>query len=187
MTSSTRTILTIGAVLSSSIAGYACEKTPVEAHNDGVAAQKEADKTTVEAIKQAGEKIEEANHDVAAATDEARKTAAEAQAKANEKIRDANRIVVGERNDARSWGQKEIDSVDGLIENAIAKAQTGTPKAKEQFNTAITGVKQQRDVLNTELAALEAPAGDKLDKSKAQFTERVDRIKLELKSIAKAN
>lgn len=187
MPPSTRTALIIGAVLSSSVAGYACQKTPDQAHNDGIAAQQEADKTASEANKQASEKIAQANTDVAAATDEAKKTAAEAQAKANEKIRDANRVVVGERNETRSWGQKEIDSVDSMIDGATAKAQTGTAKAKERFNAVMVGVKQQRDVLTTELPGLEAPPGDTLDKSKAQFSERVDRIKHDLKSLDKAN
>jgi colicin import membrane protein len=181
-------MLIIGAVLSCAVAGFACQKTPVEAHNDGVEAQREADDKVLEANKQAGEKIAEANRDVAAATDAAKKTSAEAQAKANEKIRDNNRIVVGHGSDSHRWGQKEIDSVDGMIDEATTKVQTATPQAKAQFNAAIAGVKQQRDALRAELATLETPAGAKLDdKSKSQFAERVDRVKLDIKNMQKSN
>jgi uncharacterized protein YPO0396 len=180
-------MLVIGAVISSSVAGYACQNTPTEARNAGVEAQREADQKISEANKQAAEKVAQANREGAAATDEAQKAAMAAQAEANEKIRETNRIVAGERDETRSWGQKAIDSVDSMIDTATTHVQTGTPKAKALFNAAIAGVKQQRDVLHTELAALETHAGEKLVQSKTQFTERVDRIKLDIRNIEKSN
>lgn len=185
MTTSIRSVLVI--VLVSGGAGYACQKTPEQAHDDGVAAQREADKATIEANKRAAEKIAEAKRDVVAAADEARKTAVEAQAKANERIRAANRIVAAERDEMRSWGQNEIYTVDGMIDAAFVKAESGTPKAREQFNIAIASIKQQRDMLNTDLPGLEKRMGDQLEKNKAQFIERVDRIKLALQNLEKAN
>jgi colicin import membrane protein len=176
-------MLVIGALLA---AGAGCQRTPQEAHNDGVEAQKEADHKIAEARQQASDKIAEANHDVSAATDDARKKAAEAQAEANEKIRAANRDVVGTHDDVRDWAQKKIDDVDNMIDQASTKAQTAAPKAKAHFNNAIEEVKHQRDALQTEVASLEGDQGDKLDKSKEQFSERVDRIKDNIRNIEKS-
>lgn len=185
MTSATQTALLIGAVLSGTLSGYACQKTPNEAHEDGVAAQHEANEKIAEAQTEGADKAAEANREGAAATDKAHKAAAEAQATANEKIRDSNRTVVGDTNEARSWGQKEIDSVDKLIDAASVKAQTTPAENKDRINTAMVDVKQQREALRTGLAALEASTGDKLDKNKAEFTQRVDRIKTSIDKIEK--
>jgi len=180
-------MLVIGAVVSSSVAGYACQNTPPEARNAGVEAQREADKKIGEANKQAIEKVTQANREGAAATDEGHKAAMAAQAEANEKIRETNRVVASERDETRSWGQKELDSIDGMIDTATTHVQTATPKAKALFNAAIAGVRQQRDALHTELAALETRASEKLVQSKTQFSERVDRIKLDIRNIEKSN
>jgi regulator of protease activity HflC (stomatin/prohibitin superfamily) len=185
MTNTTRTVLIVGAMLAGSVTGYACQKTAVEAHEDGVAAQREADEKITEAQKEGADKAAEAHREGAAATDKANKAAAEAQATANEKIRDSNRTIVAEPNEARSWGQKEIDSVDNMIDAASVKAQTTPAKTKDSVNTAMVDVKRQRDVLSTDLAALETSTGDKLDKSKAEFTQRVDRIKTSIQNIEK--
>lgn len=186
MTSTVRTTLLLGAALTSSIVCYACEKTPVEAHEDGVEAQREADKKIAEAKQEGADQVAEAHREGAAATDKADKAAAEAQATANEKIRDSNRTIVGDKNEARSWGQKEIDSVDGMIDAAKTKAQAQPAKSKTEFDTAMVDVKQQRAVLGTDLALLEKSSGDKLDKNKADFTQRVDRIKVSIKNLEKS-
>ena len=44
MTSNKRNLLLVGALIAGSSASVACQRTPQEAHNDGVEAQREADK-----------------------------------------------------------------------------------------------------------------------------------------------
>lgn len=185
----TQTWLTLAALLGAPAGMIACDRSPQEAHNDGVEAQRQADETKAEARKEASDKIAEANRDVQKATDDARKEAAEAQANANEKIRQANREITTPEtghNETRDWAQKKIDTVDNLIDNANAKAQAAAPAAKAKFNTAIEDVKHERDVLQTEIAALESRGGDTLDKGKEQFSERVDRLKTNIRDIEKS-
>src|SRR5262245_25947817 len=157
MTSKTKTMLCIGALLSGSLAGFGCHKTQDEARRDDVEAQQQADEKIEEANAKAGEKVAEANREAADQKAEARRTAAEAQATANEKIRDNNRAAIDDKDGARSWGQKQIDSVDSMIDDASVKAQSAGPKAKANFKEAMTGVKQQRDALNSQLATLDRP------------------------------
>lgn len=185
MTTSTKTWLVVAALLAPG-SMIACNRTPAEAHNDGVQAQREADDKANTARKEAADKVAEANRDAVQATEEARKKAAEAQANANEKIRDANRQITGPNSDVRDWAQKKLDSVDNMIDTASAKAQTAKPAAKAKFNTAIEEVKHERDALQTDLASLEARAGENLDKTKEQFSERVDRIKDNIRNIEKS-
>jgi uncharacterized protein YPO0396 len=182
----TQTWLTMAALLSAPAGLLACERTPQDAHNDGIEAQRKADEAKAEARKEASDKIAEANREVQKASDDARKEAAEAQANANEKIRDANREIASPQNETRTWAQKKIDTVDNLIDGANAKAQAAAPAAKAKFNTAIEDVKHERDVLQTEIASLEARGGDSLDKSKEQFSERVDRLKTNIHNIEKS-
>jgi uncharacterized protein YPO0396 len=163
-----------------------CDRTPQEAHNEGVEAQRQADEKKAEVRKEASDKIAAANRDVRAATDDARREAAEAQANANEKIRDANREITTPHNDLRNWAQTKLDSVDNMIDGANAKAQAAEPTAKAKFNNAIEEVKHERDVLATEIASLETRGGDTLDRSKEQFSERVDRLKDNIRNIEKS-
>lgn len=186
MTSNKRNLLMVGVLIAGSGAGVACQRTPQEAHNDGVEAQRKADEKIEEARQNASDKIAEANKSAAEATEQARKEAAEAQAKANEKIREANRDVSGTHNDVRDWAQKKIDDVDNMIDSATTKAQTAAPKAKAQFNSAIEDVKHERDQLQQQVATLETQAGDQLDKDKQQFTQRVDKVKDHIRSIQKS-
>jgi len=185
MTSKKRNLLLVGALIAGSSAS-ACQRTPQEAHNDGVEAQREADKKIEEARQSASDKVAEANKSAAEATDDARKEAARAQAEANEKIRNANREVSGTHNEVRDWAQKKIDDVDNMIDSATTKAQAAAPKAKAQFNSTIEDVKKERDGLQQEIAVLETRAGDELDKTKQAFTQRVDRVKDHIRSIQKS-
>jgi len=184
MTTSTKTLLVIAALVTPGTL-FGCNRTPTEAHNDGVQAQREADETAVQARKEAADKVAEANRDAVQATEEARKKTAEAQANANEKIRDVNREITP-KNEMRDWAQKKLDSVDNMIDDASAKAQTAKPAAKAKFNSAIEEVKHQRDALKTEVATLEAREGESLDKTKEQFSERVDRIKDNIRNLEKS-
>jgi F0F1-type ATP synthase membrane subunit b/b' len=186
MNRGTQTLLVIGALVSGSVATYGCNRTPSDAHNDAVEAQHEADQKTADAKQEADKKLAEANADAQKALDEARAKAAEAQATANEKIRDANRVIVGKQGDVRDWAQHKLDDVNSMIDDAKAKAQEAKPVAKTRFNTAIEDVQKQRDVLQTEVASIEEHAGDKLDKTKEQFSERVDHIKDRIRSIEKS-
>lgn len=186
MTSKKRNLLLVGALIAGSSASVACQRTPQEAHNDGVEAQREADKKIEEARQSASDKVAEANKSAAEAADDARKEAAKAQAEANEKIRTANREVSGTHSEVRDWAQKKIDDVDNMIDSATTKAQAAAPKAKAQFNSAIEDVKKERDGLQQEIAVLETRAGDELDKTKQAFTQRVDRVKDHIRSIQKS-
>jgi colicin import membrane protein len=186
MTSNKRNMLLVGALIAGSSASFACERTPQEAHNDGVEAQRAADKKIEEARQAASDKIAEANKSAAQAADDARREAAEAQAKANAKIREANRDVTGTHNEVRDWAQKKVDDVDNMIDSASSKAQAAAPKAKADFNNAIADVKQERDALQAEITVLETRAGDALDKDKQGFSNRVDKIKEHIRSIQKS-
>jgi len=180
------TWLSLAALLMAPAGLLGCDRTPSEAHNDGVQAQREADEKKQELRKEASDKIAAANRDVQEAADEARKKAAEAQAAANEKIRAANREIMGPKNEVRDWAQQKLDSVDNMIDGASAKAQAATPAAKAKFNNAIEDVKHERDVLETEMGQLETRAGDTLDKTKEQFAQRIDRLKDNIRDIEKA-
>mgnify|MGYP003472045048 CR=1 FL=1 len=185
MTTSTKTWLVVAALLTPG-AMIGCNRSPTEAHNDGVQAQREADEKAAEARKEAADKVAQANREAVEATEKAREKTAEAQANANEKIRDANREITAPHSDVRDWAQKKLDSVDNMIDTASAKAQTAKPAAKAKFNSAIEEVKHERDALQTDVATLETRAGDNLDKSKEQFSERVDRIKDSIRNIEKS-
>jgi phage host-nuclease inhibitor protein Gam len=182
----TSKMLTVAALILSPAAMFGCNRTPTEAHNDGVQAQKHADETAAEARKEASDKVAEANREVARANDDARQKAAEAQANANEKIREANHVIEPAHNDVHDWAQKKLDSVDNLIDGASAKAQAAAPASKAKFNNAIEDVKRQRDSLQTEVATLESNAGDRLDKSKEEFSQHVDRIKDNIRNLEKS-
>jgi len=185
MTRTTRTILVIATLVGGAAAG--CNRNPNDAHNDAVEAQKEADQTAVEARQNAEKKIAEANKDVQQAADDAREKAAEAQANANEKIRQANREITGTTNDdVKNWAQKKVDDVNNMIDGAKAKAQAAKPKAKASFNTAIEGVQAQRDALQTQVATLHEGTGEQLDKAKDEFSNRVDKVKDQIRNIEKS-
>jgi small-conductance mechanosensitive channel len=186
MISATRMMLTVGAMLAIAGASHGCKQTPDEAHSAGVEAKVQADEKVTEARNQADQKIAEAHQDVVKATDEANKVAAQAQATANDKIRDDNRVVTETHTKTLSWAQEKIDDVDHMIDAASTKAQTAAPKAKIKFNHEIEVVKHDRDALHADMATLETHAGDKLDKSKEQFTARVDRIKTNIQNIEKS-
>jgi hypothetical protein len=185
MTTKTKTLLVVAALLAPG-AMFGCDRTPAEAHNDGVQAQREADETAEKVRKEAADKVAEANRNAVEATEEARKKTAEAQANANEKIREANREITTPRSDLQDWAQKKLDSVDNMIDTASAKAQTSKPAAKAKFNTAIEEVKHERDALQTEVATLETRSGENVDKTKEQFSQRVDRIKDNIRNIEKS-
>jgi hypothetical protein len=188
----TQTCITVAALILAPSMLFGCDRTPTEAHNDGVEAQRKADESAESARKEAADKVAQANREVVEANDEARRKAAEAQANANEKIRDANRAITTNSaatngdTETHSWAQQKLDSVDNLIDGVSAKAQTAAPEAKTKFNNAIEDVKRQRDVLQTEIAALETRSGDRLDKSKEQFAQRVDRIKDNIRNLEKS-
>ena len=169
-----------------STAGYACNKTPQEAQQDGLEAQRQADEKKTEAREEAVQKTAEADRDRTEAVKDARKTAAEAQANANEKIRDSNRAAVGDNDSPRTWAQAKIDDVDSMIDQASAKAQAASPKAKRQFDTGLQQVVRERDALRGDIAVLEGSAGDSLDKNKEQFSDRVDRIKSNIRNLEKS-
>jgi uncharacterized membrane protein YqiK len=185
MTTSTKTWLVVAALLTEG-ALIGCNRTPAEAHNDGVQAQREADEKAADARKEAADKVAEANRDAVQAKEEAREKTAEAQANANEKIRDANREITAPHSDVHDWAQKKLDSVDNMIDSASAKAQAAKPAAKAKFNSGIEDVKHERDALQTEMATLETRAGDSLDSSKKQFSDRVDRIKDNIRNLEKS-
>jgi len=188
MTSTSRTMLVIAAILGCSTVGYGCNKTPQEAQQDGIEAQRKADEKAGEAQETANNKIAEADRDRTEAANEARKTAAEAQANANEKIRDSNRAVTGntDTDNPRTWAQAKIDDVDNMIDAASAKAQTAPAKAKVDFTNGIQQVKRDRDSLRSEISALEGSTGDRLDKNKEQFSDHVDRIKSNIRGLEKS-
>jgi colicin import membrane protein len=179
-------MLVIASILGCSSVGYGCNKTPQEAQQDGIEAQQKADNKANDAREEASKKIDEANGDRVEAANDARKTAAEAQANANEKIRDSNRAATGDKDSPRTWAQAKIDDVDNMIDTASAKAQTAPPKAKVQFTNGIQSVKKDRDALRGEISTLEASAGDRLDKNKEQFSDRVDRIKSNIRNLEKS-
>ena len=185
MTTNAKTMLVVAALLAPG-AMSGCDRTPAEAHNDGVQAQREADESAEKARKEAADKVAEANRNAVEATEEARKKTAEAQANANEKIREANREITTPHSDLQDWAQKKLDSVDNMIDSASAKAQTAKPAAKAKFNSAIEEVKHERDALQTEVATLETRAGESVDKTKEQFNQRVDRIKDNIRNIEKS-
>jgi uncharacterized protein YPO0396 len=178
--------MVIGALVAGAGVGTACDRTPKEAHEDAVEAQREADKTTMNAAKKADEAVNDATNDARAAAEKARTEAAEAQAKANEKIREANRDIVGKQDGVHDWAQTKIDDVNNLIDEARAKAQKANPAAKAKFNSTIDEVQAQRDQLQAELASLETKTGDQLDKNKAEFSDRFDRITDRIKSVQKS-
>lgn len=186
MTSTSRTMLVIASMLSLSSVGYGCNKTPQEAQQDGMEAQRKADEKASEARDEANGKIAEANRDQAQAVNDARKEAAEAQANANEKIRDSNRAATANDDSPRSWAQAKIDDVDNMIDSASAKAQTASAKTKAQFSTGIQKVKRDRDSLRSEVSVLEASSGDTLDKNKDKFNDHVDRIKSNIRDLEKS-
>jgi ElaB/YqjD/DUF883 family membrane-anchored ribosome-binding protein len=164
-----------------------CDRTPTEAHNDGVEAQRKADETKAQARKEVTEKVAEADRAVQRASDEARREAAQAQATANQKIREANREITADmRGDVRTWAQEKLDDVDNMIDTANAKAQTAAPASKAKFNDALKDVKHEREVLQTEIVSLEKGAGEGLGKTKEQFVARVDRLKDDIRSIEKS-
>jgi colicin import membrane protein len=185
MTTNTKTWLVVAALLAPG-AMLGCNRTPAEAHNDGVQAQREADEKAEKARKEAADKVAEANRDAVQATEEARKKTAEAQANANEKIREANREITAPHSELHDWAQQKLDSVDNMIDSASAKAQTAKPAAKAKFNSGIEEVKQQRDALQTEMATLETRTGDDADKTKEQFSQRVDRLKDNIRNLEKS-
>ena len=187
MTSTSRMMLAIASMLACSSVGYGCNKTPQEAHQDGVETQRQADEKTAEAREEANTKVAEANRDRNEAVNEARKDSAEAQANANEKIRDSNRAAMAPNDDTpRSWAQAKIDDVDNAIDAASAKAQAAPAKAKINFSNGMQQVKRDRDELKSDIAKLEASAGDRLDKNKEQFSDRADRIKSNIRSLEKS-
>jgi len=178
--------ISLAALLMAPSGLLACDRTPQDAHQDGVEAQQKADEKKAEVRKEADDKIAAANRDVRTATEDARREAAEAQANANEKIRDANREITTPHNDLRNWAQGKLDSVDNMIDGVNAKAQAAVPAAKAKFSNAIEAVKHERDVLQTEIASLETRGGETLDKSKEQFSERVDHLKDNIRKIDKS-
>jgi predicted nucleic acid-binding Zn-ribbon protein len=176
MTNTTKTLLVIAALVAPS-AMLGCNRSPSEAHEDAVEAQNTANAKAEEARQKAADQVNDAKGKAATAVDDARKNAAEAQATANEKIRAANREIVKPATEVESWGKEKLDSVDNMIDSATAKAQTAKPAAKAKFNGAMQDVQKERDQLNTELASLSVRTGDELDKSKKDFSERVDHVK----------
>src|SRR5262249_18012950 len=132
MTRTVQTLMLMGAVTAGLGFASACNKTPTEAHNDAGEAQREADKTASaareQADKKANEAIDKANQQVAEANDDAREKAAKAQANANDKIREANRDMSGSQGQLQDWGQKRIDEVNTMIDDAKVKAQTAAPQ-----------------------------------------------------------
>jgi colicin import membrane protein len=178
-------MLVIAALVTGSSVG--CNKTPQEAQEEGIEAQRKANEQVGAAQEEANAKIAEAKRDEVEAANKARENAAEAQANANEKIRDTNRTVTGtDETDARSWAQAKIDDVDNMIDTASAKAQSAAPKAKAQFSTGMKKIKQDRDALSTDVAVLTSSSGDRLDKNKEQFSDRVDRIKSNIRTLEKS-
>jgi hypothetical protein len=188
MTSTSKTMLVIASMLAGSSVGYGCNKTPQEAHQDGIEAQAKADEKAAEAREEANKKIAEANSDRNEAVNDARKDSAEAQANANEKIRDSNRAATAnnDNDNPRSWAQAKIDDVDNMIDSASAKAQAAPSKNKINFSNGMQQVKRDRDALRSEISTLEASAGDRLDKNKEQFSDRVDRLKSNIRSLEKS-
>jgi len=186
MTSKSRTILVIASLLMGSSVGFGCNKTPTETRQDGLEAQRQADEKAGEAREEAAKDIAEADRDRAAAAADARKTAAEAQANANEKIREGNREALVGDDTPRGWAQAKIDDVDNMIDQATAKAQGAAPKARTEFQNGLERVKRERDALRGDVAALENSTGDRLDKNKEQFSDRVDRIKSNIRTLEKS-
>jgi len=185
MTKTTKTLLVIAALVAPS-AMLGCNRSPSEAHEDAVEAQNSANAKAEEARKEAADAVNNAKDKAATAVEDARKNAAEAQAEANEKIRAANREIAKPATEVEAWGKEKLDSVDNMIDEATAKAQTAKPAAKAKFNGAIQDVQKEREQLNTELASLSTRAGDELDKSKQAFSERVDHMKDRIRDIQKS-
>jgi dGTP triphosphohydrolase len=191
MISNTSMLLVTATLLAG--ASYSCDK--LSSYTNGASPTSEsqaADKPT-DARDKADEKIAEAHADVTKATeeanaaaakaaDDANAAAAKAQATANEKIRVDNREVVDTQQTTRKWAQDKIDDVDQMMDSARVKAQTASPKAKTRFDDVIKTVTSERDALRTQMIALDT--SETLDKSKAEFTARVDRVKTSIENIA---
>jgi hypothetical protein len=186
MPRSIQTLFIMGALVAGASASSACNRSPAAAHDDAVEAQKTADQKAVEAQQEAEKATANATKSAQQAMADARAKAAEAQATANEKIRTANRDIEGEKGTNRDWGQKKLDDVNNMIDEARVKAQKADPKAKANFNTAIADVQAQRDALQAEVASLDAKTGTEVDHSKDDFSKRVDRIKEQIRSMEKS-
>ena len=180
MTRNGRTLLLIG-TMTAGFAGYGCNKSPAETQNEAIEAQRQADKTAAEAREEADKKnsetMAEANKDVNKANDDAREKAAKARANANDKTREANQELAAKQGDLNQWGEKKLDEINSLIDDAKVKAQTAAPKARAQFNNAIRDVEVRRDAIKTDLASLGARADLTYDKAKDTINGRVDQLK----------
>lgn len=184
MTNVSKTLWIVSALVApAALSG--CNRTPQEAHEDAVEAQKQADQTVAEAREEAVQAAKDAKNEAAQAIDDAREKAAEAQADANAKIREANREIQKPASEVEAWGKEKLDAVDNMIDEASAKAQAAKPVAQAKFNSAMEEVRQQREALSNELASLRSRAGKQLDQSKQDFSKRIDRVKDRIRSIEK--
>lgn len=185
MTNTYKTISIVVALVAPS-ALLGCERTPAQAHEDAVEAQQSADQKVAEAREEAIAAAKDAREEAAEAIDSAREKAAEAQAEANETIRAANREIQKPASEVAAWGQQKLDAVDNMIDDVSAKAQAAKPAAQSKFNSAMDQVRQQRKALENELATLQTRAGKELNDSKRAFTQHVDRMQDQIRSLEKA-
>jgi hypothetical protein len=203
-----RTILIIATLGGGCLGAGACGRTPEEAHGDAVEAQRTASKDIHHNNQQAQESIDKAERDsaksataatkdtndavssadkkIAEAKQQARQDNAEVQAKANEKIREANVDMIADKADARVWGQKKIDGLNNMIDDARVKAQSAPAKARASLEAGLKEVQTQRDGLTAELASVETEGAKKTAAFKTRLDSEVDRLKLRVEKLERS-
>jgi len=188
MISTTRMTFVVAITFVSSGASYACQQTPAAADSVSQEPKHKAHEKLTEARAKVDTKIAEAHQEVTTATDEVRQATSEALANASDKVRGKTRSAADEHDHMRKWAQGKMDDVDRRIDAVRIRAQSAasTSTAKAHFNDAMRGVKHDRDALQTEMTKLDRYADDKYDKSKADFTAGVERIKTNIETIEKA-
>jgi hypothetical protein len=108
------------------------------------------------------------------------------QAKANEKIREANVDMIADKAEVHVWGQKKIDGLNNMIDDARVKAQKAPPKAQASLEAGLKEVQTQRDGLTAELASVETEGAKKTAAFKTRLDSEVDRLKLRVEKLERS-
>lgn len=174
----------------------ACERTPQEAHEDAVEAQRSANEKIQEAKREAAETASDVQRKATEAEtarqqelDEANRAAREksaaAQAEANEKIREANTDIkqASASSELRVWAQRQLDELSNMIDAATVKVEKAPDRARAEYESEIKLVRESRDQLLTEVAKLDDRTISNSALFRADLDQRIDRLKDRLERI----
>ncbi|HEX7480884.1 MAG TPA: hypothetical protein VF331_23985 [Polyangiales bacterium] len=200
-----QSILIVLALCGGTFAMSACDRTPEQAHEQAVdtqheaaqdihdnnqkalhtiaEAEHEAAKTAATATRATDEAATEANKKVDEAKQQARADNAQVQATANKEIRADNVVAEGDKSDLRLWGQKKLDGLSNMIDEARVNAQKAPAKVPANFEGGLKEVQTKRDELSTELASIETQGAQKSSAFKTRMNSEVDQLKTRIETL----